>query len=155
MVANDSSTLSGSIRPGSGLRYSGSRNGPAASSSSITGTPSRNTAPHQNHSSSSPPTEGPTAAPLAKHAIHTAMAKPRCRGSRNMLLSSDRLEGVKVAPATPSRARAAISIAGLVAKAAASEARPNAAAPMSSSLRRPMRSARPPMVTRNPATRKP
>jgi MFS family permease len=45
-----------------GSRYSGSRNGPVASSSIITGTPIRNADPHQKYSSSAPPASGPTAA---------------------------------------------------------------------------------------------
>ena len=72
-----------------------------------------------------------------------------------MLLISDRVEGASVAPATPSSARATISISALVEKAASSEAPPNAAAPMNSNLRRPIRSPSVPMVINSPATRKP
>jgi len=72
-----------------------------------------------------------------------------------MLRISDRVEGARVAPATPSRARAAISISGVVENAASTEATPNAAAPASSSRRRPIRSPRVPMVTSDPAARNP
>ena len=144
-----------SSRPASGSRYSGSSRGPNTSSSSITGTASRNTDPHQKRSSSTPPARGPIAAPAEKLAIHTPIASVRCLGSWNMARSSDKVEGARVAPATPSRARAAISIPGLVENAASSEATPNAAAPSSSSRRRPMRSPRVPMVISSPASRKP
>ena len=72
-----------------------------------------------------------------------------------MLRISDRVDGARVAPATPSRARVAISISALVEKAASTEATPNAAAPISSSRRRPIRSPSVPMVISEPATRNP
>ena len=147
--------LTRSSRPARESRNSGSSSGPSTSSSAITGTASRNTEPHQNHSSSTPPSSGPIAPPTEKAVIHTEMATVRCRGSRNMLRISDRVEGATVAPASPSRARAAISIATLAAQAASSEVAPKAAAPISSSRRRPMRSPRVPMVTRDPAAMNP
>jgi hypothetical protein len=64
-------------------------------------------------------------------------------------------DGITAAPPTPSNARLAISICGLVENAAAAEATPNTAAPTSNSLLRPIRSPMVPMVTRNPAIRKP
>ena len=76
----------------------------------------------------------------------------RCPGSVNMLRVSDRVDGARVAPATPSSARVAISISALVEKAASTEATPKAAAPISRSRRRPMRSPRVPMVISDPAT---
>ena len=72
-----------------------------------------------------------------------------------MLRISDRVEGARVAPATPSRARAAISMPALGENAASTEAAPKAAAPASSSRRRPIRSPRVPMVTRDPAAMNP
>ena len=42
----------------------------------------------------------------------TPIANVRCSGSRNMLRISDSVDGASVAPATPSSARVAISIAG-------------------------------------------
>jgi hypothetical protein len=68
---------------------------------------------------------------------------------------SDRVDGARVAPATPSRARATIRVSAVGAKAASTETTPNAAAPMSRSRRRPMRSPRVPMVMREPATMNP
>ena len=55
----------------------------------------------------------------------------------------------------PSSARVAISISALVENAASTDATPNAAAPISSSRRRPMRSPSVPIVISEPATRKP
>jgi hypothetical protein len=72
-----------------------------------------------------------------------------------MLLISASVDGMSVAPATPSRARAPISMAGFVANAATTDASPKAAPPIISSFRRPMRSPSVPMVTRNPATMNP
>ena len=83
------------------------------------------------------------------------IAVVRWRASRNMLRISDSVDGAMVAPATPSSARVAISISALVENAAATDATPNAAAPMSSSRRRPIRSPSVPIVISDPATRKP
>jgi hypothetical protein len=155
IAPSDRATLARSSRSACGLRYSGSSTGPVSSSSTIAGTPSRNTEPHQNASSSNPPTIGPMIAPTTKHPAQTATALARCRGSRNRLVISDRVEGVRVAPAIPSSAREAISIWGLVDQAARTEASPNAAAPTNSSRRRPIRSPTVPMVIRKPATMNP
>ena len=83
------------------------------------------------------------------------MATDRCLGSWNMWKISDRVEGARVAPASPSRARAAISDSALGENAASSDTAPKALAPIISSLRRPMRSPRVPMVIRDPATKNP
>ncbi len=72
-----------------------------------------------------------------------------------MLRIRERVDGARVAPAIPSSARVAISISGVVENAASSEATPNAAAPISSSRRRPIRSPSVPMVISDPAIRKP
>jgi hypothetical protein len=154
-ATTDRSALIRSSWPASGSRNSGSSSGPRTSSRAITGTASRNTEPHQNHSSRIPPSSGPIAPPTEKLVIHTETATVRCRGSVNMLRISARVEGATVAPATPSRARAAISIGALVDQAASSEVAPNAAAPIRSSRRRPMRSPSVPMVTSEPAAMNP
>ena len=121
----------------------------------MTGTFSRNTEPHQNSSSSAPPRSGPAAAPADRLAAHTPMAVRRWPGSANMVRISDRVEGISVAPATPSRARAAISIGALVESAARTDTAAKAAPPISSTRRRPIRSPSVPMVTSAPAIRKP
>jgi hypothetical protein len=70
-----------------------------------------------------------------------------------MLLISDSVDGASVAAATPSSARAAISISALVEKAARTDAAPKPAAPISSRRRRPMRSPSLPIVISSPAIR--
>ena len=72
-----------------------------------------------------------------------------------MLRISDSVDGASVAPATPSSARVAISISALVENAASTEATPNAAAPISSSRRRPMRSPSVPIVISDRRRRNP
>jgi hypothetical protein len=72
-----------------------------------------------------------------------------------MLRMRERVEGARVAAATPSSARETISISTLVEKAASTEATPNAAAPISRRRRRPIRSPSVPIVIRKPARKKP
>ena len=93
--------------------------------------------------------------PAENAATQMPIAVARSRSSRNMLRISDSVDGDSVAAVTPSSARLAISISALVEKAASTEAAPNAAAPHSSSRRRPMRSPSVPIVTSSPASRKP
>ena len=119
------------------------------------GTFARNTEPHQKCCKSSPPTSGPMAAPAEKLAIQTPMAMRRSASSSNMLRIRLSVEGASVAPARPRSARVAISMAGVVENAAAAEAAPKTAAPMSSSRRRPTRSPSVPMVISAPAIMKP
>jgi hypothetical protein len=137
------------------LRYSGSSTGPATSTSSITGAAIRNTEPHQKCCSSNPPSTGPTAALVKLQVAQIEMARPRCRPSANMLVISASVDGIRAAPASPSSSRAAISIVAPVEKAASTDAAPNPAAPISRSLRRPIRSPRVPIVITNPAVTKP
>ena len=87
--------------------------------------------------------------------IQTPIANVRWRGSRNMLRISDSVDGASVAPAMPSSARDAISVPAVRDNAAATDATPNAAAPMSRTRRRPIRSPRLPIVISSPATKKP
>src|SRR4029450_2717980 len=101
----DSPTLNRSSRPASELRYSGSNNGPATSRRTITGTASKNPAPHQNRDNMKPPSIGPNTLPPMKQLVHTAMAVARCLGSLNRLVIRARVEGARVAAAAPIRAR--------------------------------------------------
>jgi hypothetical protein len=119
------------------------------------GTLTRNAAPHQKNSSTSPPSSGPIAAPTEKLVIHTAIAFVRCFGSTNMLRIKDSVDGAIVAPAIPSSALVPINISALVDRAASTEAAPNAAAPISRSRRRPIRSPSVPIVISDPATTNP
>ncbi len=136
-------------------RYSGSTSGPNTISSSMTGTPSRKTEPHQNSSRNMPPTSGPITVPRPKKPVQAPIAAPCCLGSWNMIRIRERVEGISVEPAMPSSARAAMSITGLTANAESTEAAPNATAPISSSRRRPTLSPIAPMVMRKPAMTKP
>ena len=154
-ATSDSAALARSMRPGLGSLYSGNRKGPSTSSSNITGTPARNTAPHQNHSINTPPTTGPMIAPTEKLVIQMEIAKVRCLSSRNIDVISESVEGASVAPAIPRAARAMISCVGVCAKAATTDITPNAAAPISRIRRRPNRSPRAPITIRKPATMNP
>ena len=62
-AASDRPALDQVEAPALGSRYSGSSIGPTTSSSTMTGTPIRNTEPHQKYSSSTPPSSGPIAPP--------------------------------------------------------------------------------------------
>ena len=133
-------------------RDSGSNAGARARSASITGTLTRNTEPHQACSSSTPPTTGPSAAPAANPVAQIASARRRWSRSANSVRSSARVEGISIAPKTPSRARAATRCAASVANAAAADTAPNPVTPISSSRRRPNRSPSVPIVTSSPAS---
>jgi hypothetical protein len=87
--------------------------------------------------------------------IHTPTATVRWAESWNLLRISERVDGAKVAPARPSRARVTMSISAEWENAAITEATPKAAAPIRSSRRRPIRSPSVPMVISAPATMKP
>ena len=119
------------------------------------GTATRNAAPHQSESTSTPPTIGPAAIPPANNVAQTPIATARCRGSGNMFETNERVDGISVAPAIPSSALAAIRSSALCANAASSETTANAAIPTISKRRRPTRSPRVPIVTKKPASRKP
>ena len=76
-MATDSRALRKSWRPACSSRNSGNNNGPHTNNSAITGTPSKNTEPHQKNSSRAPPTSGPMALPTIKPVIHTVIATVR------------------------------------------------------------------------------
>src|SRR5438093_623883 len=79
-------------------------------------------------------------APTTKQPTHIPMALARCLGLTNKVMISERVDGDRAAPAMPSTARATINTCGLVAWAAVTDATPNRTAPVSNSLRRPIRS---------------
>ena len=130
---------------------SGRSHRPVTMTAAMTGTLMRKTLPHQKRSSRTPPTRGPRAVPPELPADQIAMAVVRWRASGKMLRMRERVEGMIVAPPTPSRARAAIRAPALGAKAAMMLAVPKPNVPMSRRRRRPMRSATLPMVTSRPA----
>jgi hypothetical protein len=74
----------------------------------------RNTEPHQKCSTNTPPTTEPIGTPAPKAAAQTDTAVRRWRSSWNMFRISASVDGAKVAPPMPSKARAAINISALV-----------------------------------------
>ncbi|GAA0239834.1 hypothetical protein GCM10009527_040620 [Actinomadura nitritigenes] len=115
MPTRDSAALGRSHGPGDGSFDSGSSRAPATTSTAITGRLIRKTEPHQKRSSSRPPTRGPTAAPAETPEAQIPMAMERSRASVKMFRISASVDGIRVAPATPIRARAAMSSSGPVA----------------------------------------
>lgn len=86
---------------------------------------------------------------------HTPNATARCRTSTNRVAISDSVEGMSVAPATPSSALARMSSSAVGAKAASTDTAANTTMPSTRSRRLPNRSPTVPMVTRKPAMRNP
>jgi hypothetical protein len=86
---------------------------------------------------------------------HTPIATARCRTSTNRVLINDSVEGMSVAPATPSSALARMSSSALGANAARTDTAANATTPIDSRRRLPSRSPTVPMVTRKPAMKNP
>ena len=139
--------LSGSTGLGFGSFDSGTMIGARISSGIRIGTASRNTEPQSKCSSRKPPTIGPSAAPAENPEAHTAIAMRRSVASTKILRIIDRVAGMSMAPKIPSRARATTSISAEGANAASAEIAAKPVEPMSSSLRRPMRSPIAPMGT--------
>ena len=76
-----------------------------------TGTFTRNTEPHQNRESRSPPTSGPTAVNVPPTPDQIEIARPRsCSGK--MLLSTESVDGIVAAPPTPITPRAIVERGG-------------------------------------------
>ncbi len=152
-AASAMTVLTRSIRRlGAEAGRGGSRIGPRRRRTTITGTPSRKTPPHQVASRTTPPTTGPTNVPPTKQANQTPMARPNWASSGKRTRISANVVGPSVAPATPRAALTMISAWGDGAKAATTDTAPKAAAPMSISRRWPIRSPREPMGTRKPAS---
>ena len=148
--ATDSSTPTASIRPGDGLRDSGTSTVIAISPAITTGTLMRNTEPHQKCSSSRPPTTGPIATASPTAPAQTPMARPRSRGSKTLEMIAS-VAGMIAAAPRPISARAPMSCPGVCEYALASEAMPKIASPVISTRRRPSRSPRMPAVNSSPA----
>ena len=111
----------------------------AIRASTATGTLIRKTDPHQNLSSSHPPSSGPTGKPRNVAPITTAMARGRSSSvNRTGITAMDM--GRITAALSPRMARAAISSPAEVAKAHARELTPNTARAISSIFLRPSRS---------------
>ena len=95
---------------------------------------------------------GPSAEPAVKQDAQMAMASRRADASVKMLRISDRVDGISIAPNTPSSARAATSISAVGANAAPTDTTANPVAPIISRRRRPTRSPRLPMATSRAAS---
>ncbi len=93
--------------------------------------------------------------PAEKAETQRPTAVERSLGSSNIVKMSDSVDGAIVAPAIPRSARLRMRVSAVGENAARMEAPPNAAPPMRSTFRRPIRSPRVPIVIRNPATMKP
>src|SRR3989338_7067900 len=98
---------------------------------------------------------GPIAAPAEKAEIQRPIALDLSLGSLNMLKIKDSVDGPRVAPPIPRRARETISISGVFENAAIIENKPKTEDPSIKSFLLPILSPRVPIVTRNPATIKP
>ena len=142
----------GSMRPGFGSRDSGSSHRAAGMKTAMSGMLMKKIDPQWKCSMRIPPRIGPSAAPPENIAAQVAMATRRSRSWAKMLRMSESVEGMRVAPKTPSSARARMSISAEVENAASRDAAPKPAAPMMSSRRRPSRSPRLPIATSSPAS---
>ncbi len=148
--SSDSSTLAASIRPSPVPDGRGNHRVPS-STSAATWTLTRNTAPHQNCSSSAPPISGPSAIPAENAAISTATAVANCLPSGNIRRASAIAAGARVTADAPISIRARISTSTVGANDASSEASPYPIGPIASSRRAPNRSTIRPVVSTRPA----
>ncbi len=106
---------------------SGSSRRPSGRIRAISGMLMRKTEPHQKCWIRKPPRTGPLAAPMAATAVQMPMASARSRRSGKTCRRIERVAGMIIAPPTPSRARAAMRIWALSARAAIAEAAPKSA----------------------------
>ena len=133
-----------------GSRLSGTSLKPATSATATIGTLSQKTELQENHSSSRPPTNGPSPIPTPAIADQMAIALPRSsRGKTSMI--TDSVAGMIIAPPMPIAARSTISWVASWANAASTLATPNSTSPDWSAFFRPKRSPSVPMVSRTPA----
>ena len=98
------------------------------------------------------PMIGPKVDPAVKQEAQIAMASRRAEASAKMLRINDRVDGISMAPKTPSTARATTRYSALGANAAMADTTANPVAPIISSRRRPIRSPRLPMATSSAAS---
>ena len=148
--AIDSSTPTGSSRPGVGFRESGTSRAISTSAMATIGTLTKNTEPHQKCASSRPPVTGPMAIARPTAPAQIPIAFGRSVGSKTFEMI-DSVDGSTAAPLIPISARNAISSSGEVANAHSTELSPNASIPPSRTRLRPRRSPRIPQVKRRPA----
>src|SRR5829696_6037599 len=114
--------------PGRGSRLSGTSANPATMAATTIGTLSQNTELQENHSSSRPPTNGPSPMPTPAIADQMPIALPRSsRGKTSMI--TDSVAGMIIAPPMPIAARSTISCVASWANAARTLATPNSTSP--------------------------
>ena len=105
----------------------------------------------EKYSVRTPPRIRPTAPPPTATDPKTPNARPRSRGSRNVLTRVPRAAGARIAPNAPCSVRAITSIPNEVAAPPRAEARANPARPvMNTRLRLNMSPSRPPSSSRLP-----
>ena len=134
-----------------GFLESGTSQQAASRPAMAMGTLIRKTEPHQKRASRKPPMIGPRATPMPLVAPQRPIARWRSAGSRNMLLMIDSVDGIISAPPMPMLARAAIRVPTSPEKAAQAEPPAKTARPASSVFLRPIRSARLPAASSEPA----
>ncbi len=150
-ATTESTTPSGSNRDASGFRDSGTAHHARPTTTTTNGTFTRNTEPHQNCESSSPPSTGPSASPRPATADHTPNARARSLGSVNTFVRTAIEVGMISAAPNPMIPRQTISAVALEENAATADAIPNTTRPTCSTMARPKRSPRLPPTSRKPA----
>ena len=133
----DSTAPSGSRSPWLGSFDFGIRTHPATRAMTAIGMLTQNTEPHEKWSSSRPPVTGPMATPRPEKPAHTAIARPRSRGSRKTLARIDSVAGMISAPPMPMNARLRISCVVDVDSAADTEPSVNTTSPVCRAPLRP------------------
>lgn len=146
----ESTTPTGSRRPGFGSLESGTRISIAISAMITTGTLTRKIEPHQKCSRSSPPVIGPIAMPRPTLPAQMPMALG-CSSRSKTFIRTARVAGITKAAPKPITARQAMSSPGDPDMAAKAEPIPKSTMPRSSIFLRPTRSPSSPAVKSSPA----
>jgi hypothetical protein len=123
---------------------------PSSSATAATGTLTRKTDDHSNHSSSSPPARGPSPIPTAARAAQIAIALPRSSPVKTLAMIESVAGMISAAP-MPIAARTAITASAESATRAPRLARPKIDTPTWSASFRPRRSPRVPKTSKRPA----
>ena len=132
--------------------FSGASQNVRARAMSTIGTLIRKTEPHQNASSSAPPTSGPSAAPTTATDPQIPIAVLRSRSSGNVRRISASVAGIITAAPMPSSPRAPTSSHADGANAAANDATPNTTSPTMNIRRWPSLSPSVPVPSSSPAS---
>ncbi len=135
-AAHQRSALPRSSGCAAGSREFGTHNTAATIAITASGTFTRKIDPHQKRASSNPPAIGPAADATPATPDQIAIARPRSCWS-NTLPMIDSVAGIAHAPPMPITPRVIDNMTGEVANAAAPDATPKTASPMSRSPLRP------------------